>query len=84
MHKFSVGQLVQFHPDRKDQGSAARGLYEVTKCLPHNGREYEYRIKSQYEEYERTASRTGQRSARATSMQPIDSDDYCKAGGFQK
>jgi hypothetical protein len=55
VHKFTVGQLVQFHPDRKDQGSAARGPYEVTKRLPHNGREYEYRIKSQYEEHERIA-----------------------------
>jgi hypothetical protein len=55
VHKFSIGQLVQFHPDRKDQGSAARGPYEVTKRLPHNGREYEYRIKSQYEEHERIA-----------------------------
>jgi hypothetical protein len=55
VRKFSIGQLVQFHPDRKDQGSAARGPYEVTKRLPHNGREFEYRIKSQYEEHERIA-----------------------------
>ena len=55
MHKFTVGQLVQFHPDRNEQGSAARGPYEVTKRLPHNGREYEYRIKSQREEHERIA-----------------------------
>jgi hypothetical protein len=56
MHKFNVGRLVQFHPDRNEQGSAARGLYQVTKRLPHNGREYEYRIKSQYEEHERSSS----------------------------
>jgi len=55
MHKFTVGQLAQFDPDRKDQGSAARGPYEVTRQLPHNGREYEYWIKSQYEEHERIA-----------------------------
>jgi hypothetical protein len=55
MHKFSVGKLVQFHPDRKDQGGAARGPYEVIKRLPHNGREYEYRIKSAREEHERIA-----------------------------
>jgi hypothetical protein len=55
VHKFNVGQLVQFHPDRKDQGSAARGLYQVTKRLPHNGQDYEYRIKSQREEHERIA-----------------------------
>jgi hypothetical protein len=55
MHQFTVGQLVQFFPDRAEQGSAARGLYEVTKQLPHNGHEYEYRIKSAREEHERTA-----------------------------
>lgn len=55
MHKFSVGQFVQFNPDRDERAGAARGPYEVTKRLPHNGREYEYRIKSQYEEHERTA-----------------------------
>jgi hypothetical protein len=29
------------------------GAYEVTKQLPHNGREFEYRIKSANEEHER-------------------------------
>jgi hypothetical protein len=55
MHRFNVGQLVQFRPDRGDLGSAARGLYQVTKRLPHNGHDYEYRIKSQHEEHERIA-----------------------------
>jgi hypothetical protein len=55
MHKFQVGQLVQFNPDRKERTSAPSGPYEVTKKLPHNGQEYEYRIKSAREEYERTA-----------------------------
>ena len=55
MHEFTVGKLVHFHPDRKDQGNAAWGLYEVTMRLPHNGREYEYRIKNQREEHERIA-----------------------------
>ena len=31
------------------------GAYEVTKQLPHNGREFEYRIKSANEEHERVA-----------------------------
>ncbi len=55
VHKFNVGQLVQFHPDRGERASAPPGLYEVTKQLPHNGHEYEYGIKSQYEEHERIA-----------------------------
>jgi hypothetical protein len=55
MHKFTVGKLVNFQPDRKHQGNAAWGLYEVTKQLPYNGREYEYRIKNQRESHERIA-----------------------------
>jgi hypothetical protein len=31
------------------------GAYEVTKQLPHNGREFEYRIKSANEDHERVA-----------------------------
>jgi hypothetical protein len=53
MHKFTVGQIVQFKPDERT--AAPRGSYEVTKQLPHNGHEYEYRIKSVQEEHERTA-----------------------------
>jgi len=55
MHKFTVGQLAQFDPDRKDQGSAARGPYEVTRQLPHNGRENENWTKSQTEDKKRIA-----------------------------
>ena len=53
MHKFTVGQIMQFEPDERT--AAPRGSYEVTKQLPHNGHEYEYRIKSAQEEHERTA-----------------------------
>jgi hypothetical protein len=31
------------------------GVYEVIKQLPHNGREYEYRLKNANEEHERVA-----------------------------
>jgi hypothetical protein len=55
MHKFHVGQLVQFNPHRAERTSAPSGAYEVTKKLPHNGHEYEYRIKSVREEHERSA-----------------------------
>ena len=55
MHKFSIGQLVQFNPDRGERMTAPSGPYEVTRQLPHNGQEYEYRIKSAREEHERTA-----------------------------
>jgi hypothetical protein len=50
-HKFHVGESVIVRPaiSRNVPG----GVYEVTKQLPHNGREFEYRIKSANEEHER-------------------------------
>jgi hypothetical protein len=39
MHKFKVGQIVQFHPDRNERFTAPAGAYEITKRLPHNGQE---------------------------------------------
>jgi hypothetical protein len=52
-HKFHVGERVTLTPviSRNVPG----GVYEVTKQLPHNGREFEYRIKSANEEHERVA-----------------------------
>jgi hypothetical protein len=52
-HKFQVGEVVKLRPavSRNVPG----GVYEVTKQLPHNGREFTYRIKSASEEHERVA-----------------------------
>ena len=52
-HKVRVGEIVSLRPvvSRNVPG----GAYEVTKQLPHNGREFEYRIKSASEEHERVA-----------------------------
>ena len=52
-HKFKIGDTVMLRPavSRNVPG----GIYEVTKQLPHNGREFEYRIKSAGEEHERVA-----------------------------
>jgi hypothetical protein len=52
-HKFHIGEIVNLRPvvSRNVPG----GAYEVTKHLPHNGREFEYRIKSAGEEHERVA-----------------------------
>ena len=52
--KFHVGEIVSLRPivSRNVPG----GAYEVTKQLPHNGREFEYRIKSASEEHERVAA----------------------------
>jgi hypothetical protein len=48
-HKFQVGETVYVKLSRNVPG----GAYEVTKQLPHNGREFEYRVKSASEEHER-------------------------------
>ena len=52
-HKFKIGEIVTVRPavSRNVPG----GVYEVTKLLPHNGSEFEYRIKSASEEHERVA-----------------------------
>src|SRR5215467_2391149 len=44
-HKFHVGEIVNLRPvvSRNAPGEA----YEVTKQLPHNGREFEYRPECQ-------------------------------------
>jgi hypothetical protein len=52
-HKFHVGESVTVMPAISRNVSG--GVYEVTKQLPHNGREFEYRIKSASEAHERVA-----------------------------
>jgi hypothetical protein len=50
-HKLKIGETVILRPavSRNVPG----GVYKVTKQLPHNGREFEYRIKSVSESHER-------------------------------
>jgi hypothetical protein len=52
-HKFQISEIVYLAPviSRNVPGGAC----EVTKRLPHNGREFEYHIKSANEEHERVA-----------------------------
>jgi hypothetical protein len=52
-HRFQVGETVMLRPavSRNVPG----GAYEITKQLPHNGREFEYRIKNANESHERVA-----------------------------
>jgi hypothetical protein len=52
-HKFRIGESVMVK--RSIGRNVPGGVYEVIKQLPHNGREYEYRIKSANEEHERVA-----------------------------
>ncbi len=52
-HKFNVGEIVTVRPAYIK--NVPGGAYEVIKPLPGNGGEYEYRIKSANEPYERVA-----------------------------
>jgi hypothetical protein len=52
-HKFRIGEAVIVKP--AIHRNVPGGVYTVTKQLPHNGREFEYRIKSAGEEHERVA-----------------------------
>lgn len=53
-HKFKLGQLVEFVPD-KLQVSVAPGTYKVTRLLPAAGRDLQYQIKNSAEVFERIA-----------------------------
>jgi hypothetical protein len=50
-HKYRVGQSVVFTgPSRNNSPS---GEYEILRLLPPSGDEFQYRIKSKFETYER-------------------------------
>jgi hypothetical protein len=53
MHKFHLGQLVEFNPPRGIY--APRGAYVVTAKLPEKDGVFEYRVRSASEEHERAA-----------------------------
>lgn len=53
-HKYKVGQLVSFVPGQRGQ-SASGQAYQIVKCLPRGEGQYQYRIKSKAETFERIA-----------------------------
>ena len=53
-HKFKVGQSVRFTPGKMTPPAGAQA-YMIVRVLPAEGGEYQYRIKSVYERYERVA-----------------------------
>lgn len=63
-HKFRVGQLVEFVPD-KMQVSVPHGAYSITRLLPPAGNDHQYRIKNAGEMFERIA-RESQLTPRAS------------------
>ena len=53
-HKFQIGQTV-FFTSRPIGHMASNGTYQVVKLLPSDGDDYQYRIKSTEEAFERVA-----------------------------
>jgi len=53
MHKFYLGQRVEYRPSRGMYG--VRGAYVVTAKLPERVGEFEYRIRNMNEPHERRA-----------------------------
>ena len=51
-HGFSVGQIVELVPGKYD-GNIPRGAYAVTRLLPNDGSDREYRVRSQQDGHER-------------------------------
>ena len=44
VHKFHIGQLVEFRPKKGSPVSSARGAYEIPKQLPERDGELQYRV----------------------------------------
>jgi len=53
-HKFSIGQTVYFTSGPMGR-AGANGSYKIVKLLPSDGDDYQYRIKSAGEAFERVA-----------------------------
>ena len=53
-HRFKVGQLVDFAPSRPGVPAPGR-QYEIIRLLPADGGEFQYRVKSKSEPFERVA-----------------------------
>ncbi len=56
LHKFKIGQTVNYHPPKGRMLSTARDTYTVTGLMPAlEGQQREYRIRHFSEEFERVA-----------------------------
>ncbi|HZF75635.1 MAG TPA: hypothetical protein VE033_07375 [Acetobacteraceae bacterium] len=51
-HVFTIGQQVQFQPGPYDN-NVPRGAYTVTRLMPNDGTDREYRVRSTVDGHER-------------------------------
>jgi hypothetical protein len=55
-HKFKIGQLVYFHPKKSRLAAGApTGPYQIIRRLPAADEEFQYAIKTVFEDHERVA-----------------------------
>lgn len=55
-YKFKIGQVVYFHPKKsKVSSNAPSGSYQIIRRLPAMDGEFQYVIRSAYEDHERIA-----------------------------
>jgi hypothetical protein len=55
-HRFKIGHLVYFHPKKSRLvAGVPSGPYQITRRLPAVDGEFQYAIKSAYEDHERVA-----------------------------
>lgn len=54
VHKFTIGQTVSYTPGMFGRSNGS-GTYRIVRLLPYDGSEFQYRIKSIAEAYERVA-----------------------------
>jgi hypothetical protein len=55
-YRYAIGDPVRFTPARFDRSSAPPGGYRVTRLMPEERGEPQYRIKSEGDAHERTAA----------------------------
>jgi hypothetical protein len=60
-HKFKIGQTVYLISFRSE--NAPRGTYVVIKIMPEHKGEYEYQVRSSYEQYQRVVRESQLRAA---------------------
>jgi hypothetical protein len=53
-HKFKVGQTVSYLPGSHGRGPRS-DVFKIMQCLPPQGGDYQYRIKSANEPHDRVA-----------------------------
>jgi hypothetical protein len=67
LHRFTVGQRVEFVPGRFD-GNVPRGAYTVLRLLPNDGADREYRVRNCADGHERVLRESQLRAGPADPM----------------